>query len=79
MAALQGPNVIGGYPHPETGKAVTRAEHMKLIEDMEQVRHCKLVMPSMYFYSNPCCCRSPRRRYTRACGTAKTRSAEVSA
>ncbi len=29
---VQGPNVIGGYPHPETGKVVGRDEHKKLIE-----------------------------------------------
>jgi hypothetical protein len=26
----QGPNVVGGYPHPDTGKVVSQDEHLTL-------------------------------------------------
>lgn len=30
----QGPNVVGGYPHPDSGKAVTTVEHKELISSL---------------------------------------------
>ena len=31
-AHTQGPNVVGGYPHPTTGKTVTREEHEAVLK-----------------------------------------------
>lgn len=35
----RGPNVIAGYPHPETGKLVTREEHAKAVGVRKPLDH----------------------------------------
>lgn len=34
----RGPNVIGGYPHPDTGKTVSVAEHKEVMKTMRSVQ-----------------------------------------